>query len=77
VAGTYVRKFFGYDEIKKVLKRLDRLTEDEIRTVIVQTWKEVHSMILRWLVVGVLLSVYFCRWQTFVVSYPYPVLLET
>jgi len=42
----------------------------------VQTWKEVHSMILRWLVVGVLLSVYFCRWQTFVVSYPYPVLLE-
>jgi len=44
VAVTYARKIVGDDKIKKALKRLDRLTQDEIGTAIVQTLSVVHSL---------------------------------
>jgi hypothetical protein len=43
-AETYARKIFGDDKVKIVLKRLDRLTQDEVRTVVVQTLSVVHSL---------------------------------
>ena len=43
-AGTYTRKIFGDDKIKGVLKRLDRLTQDEVRIAVAQTLSIVHSL---------------------------------
>ena len=43
-AGTYAKKIFGDDKIKSVLKRLDRLTQDEVRNAVVQTLNVVHSL---------------------------------
>jgi hypothetical protein len=39
-----MRKIFGDDKIKSVLKRLDRLTQDEVRTAVAQTLNVVHSL---------------------------------
>jgi hypothetical protein len=43
-AETYARKIFGDDKVKSVLKRLDRLTQDEVRTAVAQTLNVVHSL---------------------------------
>ena len=43
-AGTYTRKIFGDDKVKSVLKRLDRLTQEEVRTSVAQTLGAVHSL---------------------------------
>jgi hypothetical protein len=43
-SGTYARKIFGDDKVKGVLKRLDRLTQDEVRTAVAQTLSVVHSV---------------------------------
>jgi hypothetical protein len=43
-AGTYARKIFGDDKIKIVLKRLDRLTQDEGWTAVAQTLGAVHIL---------------------------------
>ena len=43
-AGTYTRKIFGDDKIKSVLKRLDRLTQDEAWTAVAQTLSVVHGL---------------------------------
>ena len=43
-AGTFARKLFGDDKIKAVLKRLDRLTQDEVRTAVAQTLSVVHGL---------------------------------
>jgi hypothetical protein len=44
VAGTFTRKIFGDDKVKGVLKRLDRLTQDEVRSAVAQTLSVVHSL---------------------------------
>ena len=46
-AGTFARKLFGDDKIKAVLKRLDRLTQDEERTAVAQTLSVVHRLDLK------------------------------
>ena len=43
-AGTYARKIFGDDKIKNVLKRLDRLTQDEGWTAVAQMLGTVHGL---------------------------------
>ena len=44
MAGMYARKIFGDDKIKSVLKRLDRLTQDEVWTAVAQTLSIVHGL---------------------------------
>ena len=43
-AGTYVRKIFGDDQVKDVLKRLDQLTQDEAQAAVAQTSNVVHNL---------------------------------
>ena len=43
-AGTYVRKIFGDDQVKDVLKRLDQLTQDEVQAAVAQTSNVVHNL---------------------------------
>jgi hypothetical protein len=44
-AGTFTRKLLGDSEIGAVLRRLDRLTHDEARTVGAQTLSVVHGLV--------------------------------
>jgi hypothetical protein len=44
MAGTFARKIFGDSKVKAVLQRLDRLTQDEVRTAVAQTLGVVHSL---------------------------------
>jgi hypothetical protein len=41
---TYARKIFGEDKVKGVLKRLDQLTQDEVRAAVAQTLNVVHNL---------------------------------
>jgi len=43
-AVKFVKKLFGDDEIEAVLRRLDRLTQDEARTTAAQTLEVVHGL---------------------------------
>ena len=43
-AVKFVKKLLGDDEIEAVLRRLDRLTQDEARTTAAQTLEIVHGL---------------------------------
>ena len=44
-AGTFAKKLLGDSEIGAVLRRLDRLTQDEARTTGAQTLSVVHGLV--------------------------------
>jgi hypothetical protein len=44
-AGAFAKKLLGDSEIGAVLRRLDRLTEDEARTTVAQTLSVVHGLV--------------------------------
>ena len=44
-AGTFAKKLLGDSEIGAVLRRLDRLTQDEARTTVTQTLSVVHGLV--------------------------------
>jgi hypothetical protein len=45
VTGTFANKLLKDSEIEAVLKRLDRLTQDEARTTVAQTLNVVHGLV--------------------------------
>jgi hypothetical protein len=45
VAGQIAKKLLGDSEIEKILKRLDRLTQEEARMTVAQTLAIVHSLL--------------------------------
>jgi hypothetical protein len=45
VAGAFAKKLLGDSEIGAVLRRLDRLTQDEARTTGAQTLSVVHGLV--------------------------------
>jgi hypothetical protein len=51
VAGAFVKKLLGDGEIGAVLRRLDRLTQDEVRTTGAQTLNVVHGLVSNMIVV--------------------------
>ena len=44
-AVKFVKKFFKEKDIEAVLERLDRLTQDEARTIAVHTFAIVHGLV--------------------------------
>ena len=42
---AFVKKLFGEAEVEAVLRRLDRLTQDEARTTVVQTLEVVYGLV--------------------------------
>jgi hypothetical protein len=61
IAEKFAKKFFGDKDIEAVLKRLDRLTQDEARNTAAQTLEVVYGLVqnmtvvmggeqIRWLV---------------------------
>jgi hypothetical protein len=44
-AGAFAKKLLGDNEIEAVLRRLDRLTQDEARGTVAQTLSVVHGLI--------------------------------
>jgi hypothetical protein len=44
-AEKFTKKLLGESEIETVLQRLDRLTQDEARITIAQTWGVVHGLV--------------------------------
>ena len=45
MAGAFAKKLLGDSEIGAVLRRLDRLTQDEARTTVTQTLSVVHGLL--------------------------------
>ena len=45
IAEKFVKKLFGENDIDAVLRRLDRLTEDEARTTAAQTLEVVYGLV--------------------------------
>ena len=45
IAGKFAKKFFGDKDIEAVLKRLDRLTQDEARNTAAQTLEVVYGLV--------------------------------
>jgi hypothetical protein len=45
VTGTFANRLLKDSEIEAVLKRLDRLTQDEARTTVAQTLSVVHGLV--------------------------------
>jgi hypothetical protein len=43
-AEKFVKKLFGENEVEAVLRRLDRLTQDEARTTAAQTLEVVYGL---------------------------------
>jgi hypothetical protein len=50
-AGAFAKKLLGDSEIVAVLRRLDRLTQDEARTTGAQTLSVVHGLVSNMIVV--------------------------
>jgi hypothetical protein len=44
-AVKLIKKFLGEKEVEAVLRRLDRLTQDESRTIAAQTFEIVYGLI--------------------------------
>jgi hypothetical protein len=44
-AEKFTKKLLGESEIEAVLQRLDRLTKDEARITVTQTWSVVHGLV--------------------------------
>ena len=44
-AEKFTKKLLGESEIETVLQRLDRLTQDEARITVAQTWGVVHGLV--------------------------------
>ena len=45
VAEQFAKKLLGYNEIEAILKRLDRLTQEEARMTVAQTLAIVHCLL--------------------------------
>jgi hypothetical protein len=45
VTEKFTKKIFGEGEVETVLRRLDRLTQDEARMTVVQTLGVVHGLV--------------------------------
>jgi hypothetical protein len=45
VAEQFAKKLLGDSEIEKILKRLDRLTQEEARMTVAQTLAIVHGLL--------------------------------
>jgi len=41
----FAKKLLGESEVEAVLQRLDRLTQEEARMTVAQTWGVVHGLI--------------------------------
>ena len=44
-AEKFTKQLLGESEIENVLQRLDRLTQDEARITVTQTWSVVHGLV--------------------------------
>jgi hypothetical protein len=45
VTEKFTKKIFGEGEVERVLRRLDRLTQEEARMTVVQTLGIVHGLV--------------------------------